>query len=273
MTKKEKKRRENLLREKIQKFRLLDDEFMSKVFEDDIDLTQFMLNIVMQRNDLTVLEAKGQVQIKNLLGRSVKLDIKATDKDGKLYNIEVQRDNDGACPERARYHSAILDANTLLPKQNFTELPETYIIFITEHDYFKCGLPFYHIDRTIKENGMTFCDRSHIIYVNGKYQDDSDIGKLMHDFCCANPDEMKYKLLAEKTRYYKKNEKGVNKMSPVIVEYAQEIAAEEKAAQAEEFVIRMLEVGKMTYKEIAEVAKFPESKVKKLAAKLQVATR
>ena len=35
MTKKEKKRREKLLREKIQKFRLLDDEFMSKVFEDE----------------------------------------------------------------------------------------------------------------------------------------------------------------------------------------------------------------------------------------------
>ena len=83
MTEKEKKRREKLLRKKIQKFRLLDDEFMSKVFEDDIDLTQFMLNIIMQRKDLAVLEAKGQVQIKNLQGRSVRLDIKATDKDGK----------------------------------------------------------------------------------------------------------------------------------------------------------------------------------------------
>lgn len=35
MTEKEKKRREKLLREKIQKLRLLDDEFMSKVFEDE----------------------------------------------------------------------------------------------------------------------------------------------------------------------------------------------------------------------------------------------
>ena len=277
MTKKEKKRREKLLREKIQKFRLLDDEFMSKVFEDDIDLTQFMLNIVMQRNDLTVLEAKGQVQIKNLLGRSVKLDIKATDKDGKLYNIEVQRDNDGACPERARYHSAILDANTLLPKQNFTELPETYIIFITEHDYFKGGLPFYHIDRTIKENGMTFCDRSHIIYVNGEYQDDSDIGKLMHDFACANPDEMKYRLLAEKTRYYKKDEKGVNKMSPVMEELVAEIAAEERAAEREavsnEIAMNLLKEVTLSISKIAAAANLTERKVKKLAEKLQVVAR
>ena len=269
MTEKEKKRREKLLREKIQKFRLLDDEFMSKVFEDDIDLTQFMLNIIMQRKDLTVLEAKGQVQIKNLQGRSVRLDIKATDKDGRLYNIEVQRDNDGACPERARYHSAILDVNTLMPTQNFKDLPETYIIFITENDYFKGGLPFYHINRKIEENGMTFCDRSHIIYVNGEYQDDSDIGKLMHDFACANPDEMKYRLLAEKTRYYKQDEKGVKKMSPVM----EELVAEERAAQAEEFAINLLKDGTLSISKIAAVANLTERKVKKLAEKLQVVAR
>ena len=105
--------------------------------------------------------------------------------------------------------------------------------------------------------------------MNGEYQDDSDIGKLMHDFCCANPDDMKYRLLAEKTRYYKKDEKGVNKISPVIVEYAQEIMKEER----KEFAINLLELGKMTYDEIATAAKLPESKVRELAEQIQVATR
>ena len=84
--------------------------------------------------------------------------------------------------------------------------------------------------------------------MNGEYQDDSDIGKLMHDFCCANPDDMKYRLLAEKTRYYKKDEKGVNKMSPVIVEYAQEIIKEER----KEIAMNLLEDGIYSISKIAD---------------------
>ena len=269
MTKKEKKRRQRRFRAKLKKFRLFDDDFMSKVFEDDIDLTQFLLSIIMQRKDLTVTESKGQVQIKNLWGRSVKLDVKAKDEDGKLYNIEVQRANEGGSPERARYYSAILDANTLVTKEEFKELPETYIIFITEKDVLKGGLPLYHINRKIEENNMTFCDRSHIIFVNGEYRDDSDIGKLMHDFACSNPDDMKYDILAEKTRYFKKDEKGEEHMCKIM----EELAKEERAAVSEEIAINMLKIGKMTNKEIATAANLTERKVKKLAEKLQVVAR
>ena len=162
-------RRKRLL-SKIAKFRLFDDDFMSKVFEDDIGATEFLLRTILQRDDLVVTESKGQVSVKNLRGRSVRLDIKATDKDGKLYNIEVQRADKGAGAKRARYYSAILDANALLPRQDFSELPEAYIIFITEHDVLKGGFPLYHIDRKIEETGMTFCDKSHIIYVNGEFR-------------------------------------------------------------------------------------------------------
>ena len=79
--------RRKLLLSKIEKFRLFDDDFMSKVFEDDIEATEFLLRTILQRDDLKVTESKGQVPIKNLLGRSVRLDIKARDKSGKLYNI------------------------------------------------------------------------------------------------------------------------------------------------------------------------------------------
>lgn len=103
-----KKQRQNLLRSKIAKFCLFDDDFMSKVFEDDKDTTEYLLHTILQRSDLEVIESKGQVPVKNLLGRSVRLDIKAKDKNGKLYNIEVQRDDKGASAKRARHNSAIL---------------------------------------------------------------------------------------------------------------------------------------------------------------------
>ena len=258
--------RKQLLLSKIAQFRLFDDDFMSKVFEDDIEATEFLLKIILQRDDLEVTESKGQVSIKNLLGRSVRLDIKAKDKTGKLYNIEVQRADSGAGEKRARYYSAILDANSLLPRQDFDKLPETYVIFITEHDVFKGGLPLYHINRKIEENGMTFCDESHIIYVNGEYKEDNDIGNLMHDFSCNNPDDMKLRLLAEKTRYFKKDEKGVKRMCKIMEDFA----AEERNEEREEIAIGLLEIGKMTYAEIAAVSKLSEEKVKELAEKVKV---
>ena len=258
--------RKQLLLSKIAQFRLFDDDFMSKVFEDDIEATEFLLKIILQRDDLEVTESKGQVSIKNLLGRSVRLDIKAKDKTGKLYNIEVQRADSGAGEKRARYYSAILDANSLLPRQDFDKLPETYVVFITEHDVFKGGLPLYHINRKIEENGMTFCDESHIIYVNGEYKEDNDIGNLMHDFSCNNPDDMKLRLLAEKTRYFKKDEKGVKRMCKIMEDFA----AEERNEEREEIAIGLLEIGKMTYAEIAAVSKLSEEKVKELAEKVKV---
>ncbi len=259
------KRKEQLI-SKIQQFRLFDDDFMSKVFEDDIEATEFLLATILQRKDLKVTESKGQVTIKNLLGRSVRLDIKAKDETGKLYNIEVQRSDEGACEKRARFYSAILDANTLLPRQDFNTLPETYIIFITEHDVLKGGLPLYHINRHIEENKMTFNDESHIIYVNGEIKDDSDIGKLMHDFSCKNPDDMKNSLLADKTRYFKQDEKGVRRMCKIMEDFA----AEEKREQAEEFAINLLEDGTLSISKIAEVSKLSEDKVKELAEKIKV---
>ena len=242
---------------------------MSKVFEDDIEATEFLLKVILQRDDLKVTESKGQVTIKNLLGRSVRLDIKAKDKTGKVYNIEVQRADEGADEKRARYYSAILDANTLLPRQNFKDLPETYIIFITEHDVLKGGLPLYHINRTIKENGMTFCDESNIIYVNGEFRGEDEIGKLMHDFSCINPDEMNSKLLAEKTRYFKKDEKGVKRMCKIMEDFAREEKEELKIQIATE----LLEDGAYSIPRIAEISKLSENKVKELAESLQEMAR
>ena len=261
--------RQKRLREKIARFRLFDDDFMTKVFEKDNKLTEFLLSIILQRTDLEVIESNTQIVQKSLTGRSVKLDIKAKDKSGKLYNIEIQRENKGADEKRARYHSAILDTNTLMPNEDFDKLPETYVIFITEHDIFKCGLPLYHINRKIEENGMTFYDMSHIIYVNGEYKGNDAIGDLMHDFLCADPDEMKYKLLAEKTSRFKKTDKGARHMCKIMEEFA----AEERADERAEIAMNLLEIGKMTYAEIAAASKLSESKVRELAAKLQPVAR
>ena len=257
-------RRKRIL-SKIAKFRLFDDDFMSKVFEDDIGATEFLLRTILQRDYLVVTESKGQVSVKNLRGRSVRLDIKATDRDGKLYNVEVQRTDEDAGAKRARYHSAMLDANTLLPGQDFAQLPETYVIFITENDVLNGGLPLYHIERRIEELGLAFGDESHIIYVNGKYRGDDAIGRLMHDFSCTDPDDMNSSVLAERARYLKKDDIGVRLMSTVMEELVNEILAEEKREQAEKFAVSLLKDGTYSVAKIAQLFGLPEERVKELA--------
>ena len=67
--------RKKQLNSKLEQFRLFDDAFMSKVFEDDVEATEFLLRTILQRDDLDVTESKGQSSVTNLLGRSVCLDI------------------------------------------------------------------------------------------------------------------------------------------------------------------------------------------------------
>ena len=86
------------------------------------------------------------------------------------------------------------------------------VIFITEKDYYQAGKAVYMIQNMNQTLNQPFGDGAHILYVNGEYRDDSAIGKLMHDFNCADADDMHYGLLAERTRYLKENSKGVNEM-------------------------------------------------------------
>lgn len=249
--------------QRIREFRLLDDDFMSKVFEDNA-CTELLLQIILQRIDLKVQSAYGQHDIKNLQGRSIRLDILAIDIRGRVYNIEIQRNDKGAEVKRARYNSSLIDANVTEPGDQYEKLNETYVIFITENDVLKAGLPIYHIDRTVKETGKLFEDESHIIYVNAKIQDDTALGKLMHDFSCTDAKNMNYKILADRVRYFKEDEKGVATMCRAMEEMRNE-TAHEKAVQIAE---RMLKSGKLSYEEIAEFAELTVEEVKALDEKV-----
>ena len=171
--------------QRLRGFRLLDDDFMSKVFEDK-KCAEFLLRIILNRDDLEVKKSNSQYSIKNLQGRSVRLDILAVDKKNRAYNIEIQRNDKGAGVKRARYNSAVIDANVTEPGEKYEKLNETYVIFITENDVLERGLPIYHIDRVIKETGEVFQDESHIIYVNSQMRNETALGKLMHDFSCTS---------------------------------------------------------------------------------------
>ena len=96
------------------------------------------------------------------------------------------------------------------------------LIFINERDYFRLNQPVYKIQRIILNSGKPFDDGSYILYVNGEYRDDSDIGRLMHDFCCSNPEDMLIPELAARTKYLKTNEKEIRLMCKQMEEIKRE---------------------------------------------------
>ena len=97
-------------------------------------------------------------------------------------NIEVQRAVYHVLTKRARYHSSLLDANNLEKNSRFSDLSETFVIFITEKEYRGLGLPAYQVERVYLEDRSSFGDGTHIIFVNGQYRGDDPIGRLMNDF-------------------------------------------------------------------------------------------
>lgn len=217
----------------------------------------------MNRKDLRVESIQVQYDIKNLQGRSIRLDILAIDIQGRVYNIEIQRNDTGAGVKRARYNSSLIDANITEPGDKYQNLNESYVIFITENDIMKKGLPIYHVDRIVRETGEMFGDESHIIYVNSQVKDQTALGKLMHDFSCINAKDMHYKILADRVRYFKEDEKGVETMCKAMEEMRNE-TAHEKAVEIAE---RMLKSGKLSYEEIAEFAELTIEEVKALNEK------
>ena len=240
---------------RLRGLRLLDDDFMQKVFEDKA-CTELLLQIILKRADLKVLHVNGQQDIKNLQGRSVTLDILAVDTDNKVYNIEIQRSDKGAAVKRARYNSSLIDSNVTEPGEQYENLCESYIM--------KEGLPIYHVDRTVIETGKLFGDEAHIIYVNSQIHDESALGKLMYDFYCTDAGKMNYEILADRVRYFKEDEKGVATMSRVM----EEMRNETERAKAIKDAKGMLESGKLTYEEIAKIAELTIDEVRALDKKV-----
>lgn len=151
-----------------------------------------------------------------------------------------------------------MDIENLHSGQEFKELPDTYTIFIIEKDYYGQGEAVYPIERINLATGKSFEDGEHILYVNGEYRGESDIGKLMHDFNCTKADDMNFELMANRTRYLKENPEGVSEMCKIMEDM--------RIESLKEVALRMLAAGKYALEEIANISGLSLDEVKKLKA-------
>ena len=218
--------------------RMMDDFFMKKVFEDNKPAVQLVLNILLDREDLLVESFTTSKEYKNIKGHSVCLDVFANDKDGNHYDIEIQRDNMGGDPKRARFHASMMDTEMLEKGKDFSSLKKSYVIFIMEDDIFKQGDPIYSVERVFTKTGKTFGDESYILYVNGTYRGNDKLGRLLHDMFATDPKEMFYPELAERADYLKNKQKGKTNMCKAL----QDLITEERQEERQEGIKALIEV-------------------------------
>lgn len=240
--------RKSYVIKRIQDMRLLDDNLMSLVFSDNIPAVQLVLRIILGKYDLCVVDVRTEDEHLAVGKRSVIFDVRAVDSIGAVYDIEVQRADRGAGVRRARYNASLLDTRLLeVGEEDFNKLPDKYVIFITENDVMKQGRALYSYVFTEETTHEPLNDGSHIIYVNGAYENDgSDIGKLMHDFRCADPRQMNFDRLATDVDYFK-NGGGQPKMCRIVEELCNE-------ARYEQIEIGVLNHIKNGFKDIAQIA-------------------
>lgn len=256
--------------QRLRELRPIDDDFFRCLFKDNIPLAELVLRIITGKQDLIITACETQKDMKRLAGaRSICLDAYGIDSSGKRYDLEIQKSDKGAEPHRARYYSSVMDIENLDAGQEFSELPDTYTIFITEKDFYGQGKALYPIERINLATGKDFGDGEHILYINGEYCDDSDLGKLMHDFNCTDADNMNYELMAERTRYLKENPKGVSEMSKVMEDMRKEVDLKARKQIARTLIL----MKDLSYEKIAQSTELPIEEIEKLVEQERTSKR
>ena len=254
----------------LKRMRLMDDTFMSKCLENAPECIELMLRIIIGKKDLKVVKSQTEYPIKSLQGRGVRFDVFARDSEGREYDLEIQRADRGAEPRRARYNSALMDANALKSGEDFGKLRDTYVIFITENDVMKRGQEVYSYLRIEEHCGDKLLDGTHIIYVNGATRSETEIGKLIHDLQCRDAAKMHFDVLKKRVSQFKNSEEGRHYMCKAMERIKAEGKTEGKRETMFATAKRMINSGMLALKDIAKFSGLSLAQVKKLQAEMQV---
>lgn len=189
----------------LMSLRPLDDGLMCFLFQDDLELAQFVLRIVMQNHTLILNESEEQRDRKiPKSARPIDLILYGADSTlNEMQSIRRMWDDGPSGRKRTRYYGSLTDAESLNERQELKGLATTYSVFFAEHDIFKGNAPVYPIGLMNMVTKEIYPCRQRILYVNGAYGGSDNIGMLMHDFRCSDPSGMYFTQLAKKTRLVK----------------------------------------------------------------------
>ena len=209
----------------VARLRAIDDIMFRKLCEN-IAFVEEILRVILEDDKITVVEVIPQNSLQNLRGRSVILDAYCKLGNGSYCNVEVQRSDSDDHFRRVRYHAACITANVVDPGEQFEQVDDLVVVYISEFDPFDEGRTVYHVRNMVEETGRAVLDGLREIYVNTKHNDGCEIAELMQ--CLLEPvvTNPKFPALAQELQAEKGNVKGDESMCKLVEEYAQKRAKE-----------------------------------------------
>ena len=205
--------REKLI-EAGKEYNLLSDAFMSVALRD-IPACQYVLRILTGIKDLKVCEVRSQYRVSKIESHNAVLDVLAEDETGRLFDLEIQRADTLDHARRTRFYSSMIDSNYLEKGKTYSDLPEVYVIYVSETDLWKAGYTTYELEKKFRKSKVFYDDGQHVLYINAAVNDGSETAKLMDYFKTADPDDMEHGELSQRVHFLKCDEGGLSEMCEV----------------------------------------------------------
>lgn len=221
----------------IQGMNLTSDLLSSVAFEDPLAV-QDVLRIMTGIRDLKVLRVEPQRTFRNMYGHSSVSDVWAEDEENNQYNLEIQVAENEDHLRRSRFIQSRIDSRSLGTGMEYEELPELYLIFITEKDFLCIGEGIVEVARVIERKGNRVDNGVHEIYANLEQPaDDERKQRLLSFIKDTNNTDIPtegFENLAARVRHLKSEEGGIRFMCNVIERERAEGYAEGKEEGREE---------------------------------------
>lgn len=215
---------------------MLDDAMFEAMCESP-EFIEEMLQTIFDNPNLRIIydSVVPQKSIKNLKGRSVRLDAYVIGEEQNVFNIEVQQSNDCNHVKRVRYNASIITSNNSEPGDAFEDIQNLCMVYITKSDFFKMGRTIYHVQSTIQETGDTIDNGLTEIYVNTEVNDGSKVADLMAMFKKKELDEgdrENFPCTYRKYNSLKHDKQEVDHMCDKIEKYAEKYARDKEVLSA-----------------------------------------
>lgn len=211
--------------EVLEKSCLFDDILARFFFKGNNIGAQQLLRAYLGRDDLTVTRVRTQEHFGHIGAKDLIMDLTATDDRGNRYNVEFQRASEGASFARMVHHGSALTLDSVRKGGDPRDLPERYVICLTERDVAQGEGPvvWYErvkvISRATDEKGRRLVTGEetsgdvHYVYVACSYRKEGDpVGDMNHDLFQTDPAQLKNAVLAKQMANFKTG-KGGRKMN------------------------------------------------------------
>ena len=205
----------------IGQLNLMDDLFFHKVAEDT-QACEEILRIILKKPDLQVKRCQPQRFLRNIDAHSVILDVLCTDESGRMFNIEVQKQDNDDHQRRVRFNISNIDTFFMEKGVSYADFPDVCVVYISAFDIFKLNQPMYHVYRVVKGTEKFVENGTHEVYVNAAINDGSTIAELMQYFMHSSGYHENFRAVCKRVNYLKEQNEGVSSMSSVIEQYAQQ---------------------------------------------------